>query len=221
VRATRSSSASSAARLHDHDADAVGDHVVHLARDPAALVGHRLLRLPLALLGRERGRLVQLGGVAQAQAHGPAGEPAEDHDRPREGDVGHALALDDRHGGGRRQQHDEHEAGAPPAVHAAAVGHDEHREEGRDELGRGGQPGRRGHRDHAQRDRGGERVAAPPEQRQAHRGGDEHVHPPRPGDALQQQSLGHGGHADGRGQRDVERPRLHAARSTGRRARTA
>ena len=171
--------AARAARLHDHDADAVGDHVVHLARDPAALVRDRLPGLALALLGGERGRLVQLGGMAQAQAHGPAGEPADDHEDPRE----------DR----RRSRSGRTPAttpataaistastispGAALGVAAAAVGEDEQREEGRHELGRLGQPGRRRHGDHPERHRRGDRVAAPPEQQEAHRRGDEHVQP--------------------------------------------
>ena len=73
-----------AARLDDHHADAVRDHVVHLARDPAPLAGDRLLRLALALLGGERRRLVQLGGVARARAHGPAAR-ASTAPRPRRG----------------------------------------------------------------------------------------------------------------------------------------
>ena len=70
-----------AAGLHDHHADAVRDHVVHLARDPAALAGDRLLRLVLAPLGGERRGLVELGGAAGAGADGAAADPAQHDDR--------------------------------------------------------------------------------------------------------------------------------------------
>ena len=81
-----------AAGLDDHHADAVRDDVVHLARDPAALLGDRLLRLALAPLGGERRRLVQLGGVARAGADGPAAEPAQRGDDGREVEVAGGLA---------------------------------------------------------------------------------------------------------------------------------
>ena len=85
---SRREDAPRAAGLHDHHADAVRDDVVHLARDPAALVGDRLLRLALAPLGGERGRLVQLGGVLQPRVRtAAAAEPAEHDDDGREVDV--------------------------------------------------------------------------------------------------------------------------------------
>ena len=58
-----------AAGLHDHHADAVGDDVVHLARDPAALLGggaQRLLRVGVLLALRG---LVELLGELGAGAH--------------------------------------------------------------------------------------------------------------------------------------------------------
>ena len=63
--------------LDDHDADAVRDDVVHLARDPAALVGDRLARGGLALLGQPRRALVQLRREPRARADVAADEPAE------------------------------------------------------------------------------------------------------------------------------------------------
>ena len=71
-----------AARLHDHHADAVGDDVVHLAREPAALVGRRAQRLQLVrLLLAQRG-LVQLLGQPRAGAHAraPASQPIAPND---------------------------------------------------------------------------------------------------------------------------------------------
>ena len=53
-----------AAGLHDHDADAVGDDVVHLARDPPALLGGGAQRLALVRLLRAHRLLVQLLGRA-------------------------------------------------------------------------------------------------------------------------------------------------------------
>src|SRR4051794_19420550 len=50
------------AGLYDHDADAVGDHVVHLARDAAALLGRGSLDLLLVGLLLLQRRLVELLG---------------------------------------------------------------------------------------------------------------------------------------------------------------
>ena len=94
-----------AAGLHDHQADAVRDDVVHLARDPAALLGDRLQRLALALLGCERGRLVQLGGVLQPEVHAAPAEPAERDEDGREVDVaGRGVRARQPDDGDRDQQ---------------------------------------------------------------------------------------------------------------------
>ena len=76
-----------AAGLDDHHRDRVRDDVVHLARDPAALVGDRALGLRLALLVRAHGGLVQLGGEPRAAADGAAGEQEQRAERRREEDV--------------------------------------------------------------------------------------------------------------------------------------
>ena len=70
-----------AAGLHDHDADAVGHDVVHLARDPAALLGggpRGLLRVGVLLALRG---LVQLLGELRARAHRAAREPRDGAER--------------------------------------------------------------------------------------------------------------------------------------------
>ena len=50
-------------RLHHHDADRVRDHVVHLAGDSRALVGHGGPRLLLALGLEQQGPLLELAGA--------------------------------------------------------------------------------------------------------------------------------------------------------------
>ena len=73
---SRSRIAPRAAGLDDHHAHRVGDDVVHLARDPAPLLGTARAGLGLArLLGAQRA-LVQRLGQPRAGAHGAAGEPA-------------------------------------------------------------------------------------------------------------------------------------------------
>jgi hypothetical protein len=217
-----------AARLHDHDADAVRDYVVHLAGDPAALVGHRLLGLALALLGGQRGRLVQLGGVPQAQVHRAPREPAQRHqDRGEVGVAGGGVRARQPHRGDRHEQDGEHDAPvARRRVAAPAVRDHQQRDEGGHEIRRVGHPERRGKRERDERDRHRQRVAAPPQQQQAHPRDGHHDHPARAVEVLQRERLGHGGHEHGGGQRDVDRLRReaappHATRSSGRRTRTA
>ena len=54
--------------LHDHHADVVGDHVVQLARDPGAFLGHCPLGLLLALALEARRAGLELGQVCPARA---------------------------------------------------------------------------------------------------------------------------------------------------------
>ena len=88
----RSGSASSRPRpglgLHDHHAEAVGDHVVQLARDPGALLGHGRPRLGLARLLGPLGALGQLGRSPVALVEGEADQPGDRRDRDDEHDVG-------------------------------------------------------------------------------------------------------------------------------------
>ena len=100
-----------AAGLDDHHRDAVGDDVVHLARDPAALVGDRARGVGLALLVRDLRGLVQLGGQLGARAHDAPGQPHQHAEDGREDDV--ARSRSRRAGqrdGGDRDGHDRRRA---------------------------------------------------------------------------------------------------------------
>ena len=159
-----------AAGLHDHHRDGVRDDVVHLTRDPAALVGDRALGLRLARLGGAHGGLVQLGGEPRAAAHSATGDQEEHPERGREEDV----ARDELLG---RQGHDaqrapdrgdrEQDAASLP-VGAGGVGIDDEADEGRRHLVGVGVD-RRQHRDAAGpgQDRG-DRGAAARERQEDH-----------------------------------------------------
>ena len=123
--------AARAARLHDHHRDRVGDHVVHLARDPAALVGRRAGDLLLVRLLRLHGGLVQLLGEPRARAHAAAGEPGEQHEGGREDVVGEDLVLPrGRHAGHPDHDHERREPGvAALGVGAHRVAHEERADE--------------------------------------------------------------------------------------------
>ena len=81
------------ARLHDHDADRVGDDVVQLRRDPRALVADRQPRVRLALLRRARAarsasRAATTLALAQRTARGPAdGGEQDEPGRPSSADA--------------------------------------------------------------------------------------------------------------------------------------
>jgi hypothetical protein len=203
---------SGAAGPHDHDADAVRHDVVHLARDPAALVGHRLLRVELALLRGARRRLVQLGGESHARPHGAAAQPAQQRDRRREEDVLRVAGpARDAERGDAGQRDAQDGPGQPPlAVRAAPAGEHERREERRDPLGRIGEEQRLRERQGEQQDGHRERVAPPPQEQHAHRRREQRDRPARSVDLVREQRLGHRGEQDGRRQRDVHRVRRHA-----------
>ena len=221
--------AAGAAGLHDHDADAVGDHVVHLARDAAALVGHRLLRVALALLGGAGRRLVQLGGQAHARAHHPSADPAQQRDRGREqhvlGGAGPARHAD-RGDAGQRDDQDG-PGHAPLAVRAPAVGEHERREERRDPFARIDEEGRQRDRQDEQQHGHRERMAAPPQEQQAHRRRDQRARPAWTVGRVREQRLRDRRAEDRHGDRDVDgvrrQPRRapHPTGSAGSRARTA
>ena len=74
-------------RLHHHHAEAVRDHVVHLARQAGALLGHRRPGLALALALEPRGALLQLRRPQVALAEGEPGEPRDGGHRADEHEV--------------------------------------------------------------------------------------------------------------------------------------
>ena len=129
-----------AARLHDHHADAVRDHVVHLARDPAALARPTASCASCSRRSAaSAARLVQLGGVARAGADGAAAEPAEHDDDHREVQVCRDVVRARAGRPPRRPRSSAASTKTPPRGEAyapAAVGQDQQREERRDQLGR-------------------------------------------------------------------------------------
>ena len=68
-------------RLHDHDADAVRDHVVELARDAPALLGDCQVRLLLALALELRRAVLEIGDALPSSAQVAADEPREREDQ--------------------------------------------------------------------------------------------------------------------------------------------
>ena len=217
-----------AAGLHDHQADAVRDDVVHLARDPAALVGDRLLRLALAPLGGERGRLVQLGGVLQrAGPDGAPAEPAERDEDRREVDV--CRPWRSRSSSPTTTTAISSSASTMRPSRDARVARRRRRRSSA--AGRTSRPARTRRRPTASSGTASAISAIVTatgwvrrhSSSQAHRPRRQRDHPARPLDAVGEQRLGHRRDADRGGQRDVDRPRCgsHATRSSGSRARTA
>ena len=74
----------------------VGEDVVHLARDPPALLGDRARGVGLALLVGDLRGLVQLGGQLGARAHDAPGQPHQHAEDGREDDVAGDVAVDAR-----------------------------------------------------------------------------------------------------------------------------
>jgi len=114
--------------LDSDDADRVGDDVVQLARDPAALGGHGLARSSLALGLELSGELVHRRGAAALAPQRLADEPGnerEDDDSEREiaGSVARCTQGVDEI---RREQHRERgDSVALPRVGARRVGGDD------------------------------------------------------------------------------------------------
>ena len=64
-------------RLHDDDADAMGDHVVKLAGDPSALLADRLLRPLLTLALEQSGAVLEFGNALSPPPQVAANEPRD------------------------------------------------------------------------------------------------------------------------------------------------
>jgi hypothetical protein len=132
---------------HDH-AQAVGDHVVQLPRDPGALVSDRAARLGLLVVLEQGGAVLEGGGEFLAAAQHPAQDPGQGVQEPAVDIVGrdragqHGGCVDGQDGRGRQQAPDD---GAPPV----GVGGDrvDRQQEGQERVGGGpGWQGRTGHR---------------------------------------------------------------------------
>jgi hypothetical protein len=199
-------------RLHHHHRDRVRDHIVELAGDACALVGHG--GHPLAL--EPLGATLELLGAADLGAHRVADEPGRAGDEHHERDVGRIeVAVLVRHDQHRAHQHcgdaqAEHRALLPEAD---AVEHEDEEEQRRD---------RRLERD-AARDRSEERPE-PDEEREHRRGPADHDgHPDRDEGGCRERrrrdvlapDLELGGGDEGRADRDVRRAdattKAHAA----------
>jgi hypothetical protein len=170
--------AAGAAGLHDHHAHAVGDDVVHLARDAAALLGHRRLRLALVRLLGEDGRLVQLGGEPRARPQRPPGEERADDEAAGEQEVADddvALTGEVHRGDGDERDREPPDRAVGPR--ADAVGHEDQAEEAGDDVVGAEQPHRlHGHRAE-EREEGAERPAPPQDDGDAGERADDVVEP--------------------------------------------
>jgi hypothetical protein len=120
---------------HDH-AQAVGDHVVQLPRDPGALVDHRGARLGLLVPLQQGGAVLERGGELLAAAQHPAQDPRQGVQEPAVDVVGrdragqHCRRVDGQDGRGRQHAPDD---GAPPV----GVGGDrvDRQQEGQERVG--------------------------------------------------------------------------------------
>jgi hypothetical protein len=180
-----------AAGLDDHHRDAVRDDVVHLARDPPALLGHRPLRVGLVrLLGADRG-LVQLLGEQRAGAHRAAAQPRDQHDGAREHVVagGGGLGAEVHAADPEEHQRQGEPCAVPRQMRPGRVAeHDDDEEDRRDVVdGAEVEPLDRacGHREAQDR----ERPAPPPRQRDRQRRHREQVQPQRPAQILRREHL--------------------------------
>jgi hypothetical protein len=104
------------AGLDDHHAHRVRDHVVHLARDAPALLGHRALGLGRAALASASSSLVQLARQAGAAAGGAAGEAEGDDEDGREEDLAGLQRSADRACTDDAADHQRHAGGRAAAI---------------------------------------------------------------------------------------------------------
>ena len=141
---SRSSRILRSLRLHDHDAERVRQHVVHVAGDPATFGLGRELPGQRPLLAEQRVRGGELGGQQSLPPHDGARHQCGDAERAEEGDVAGVLGRRDAAGSrGRRGE----QADTQVAQHGGGVDEDQlgqhdghqvhggHRQRGKDDGG--------------------------------------------------------------------------------------
>jgi hypothetical protein len=185
--------AADAARLQHHDADAVRDDVVQLARDPRALERHRRARRRVAIHLEPLGVGLQSGRVPGAPAQCAPERPGAEQEEVDERDVARRRVAVDRRAEREVGERD-HDPGDRPAqlVVRAGRGDRDHDREERE----GGIVGRvrelQREPRHEDAHHHGQRIRAPPQQ---HGGGHERAGEPQARGV--QIAAGHIGDADG------------------------
>jgi hypothetical protein len=209
------------ARLHDHDAHRVRDDVMHLARDPLALLDDGALGVRGSALVGPRRRLVQLAGQAGAAARRAARQAEGDDEDRREGGLADRQRAPDRAGRNDPADHQAHarRGAAPVLVRAEPEGERQQREPDRREVGGRRQPfGEQRH--HQQARRRPQRERAPPRQGRRDRRHGDHVDRQRAAQVLRERELGEAPGQRDRGEGPVQALGTpHAGLPSGRRAR--